>query len=310
MPAAYAHLTLVNVLKERRRLETIAGMPRPAVIAVGKYAKFCELGAVSPDYPYLALGDADAAKWADAMHYTCVGDMIRAGADYVRSLSGEVQQKCVAWLLGYCAHVAMDVTVHPVIELKVGPYADNKLDHRVCEMHQDVYIFKKHMNLDVGLAEFLDSGIRACGRDGDPDRLDEVIARLWTAMMQTAHADEFARNPPDVDLWHRRFGAVVDDIAEEGGRLLPIARHVAGDVGLTYPLEHELDHGHLDGLQCPRGGARHYDQIFDLALKNVGNVWNWVANAALRGVGQELAQITAWNLDTGRDEHGQLVFWA
>lgn len=50
-------------------------------------------------------------------------------------------------------------------------------DHRVCEMHQDVYIFKKHMNLDVGLAEFLDSGVRACGRDGDPDRLDEDIAR-------------------------------------------------------------------------------------------------------------------------------------
>lgn len=68
MPAAYAHLTLVNVLKERRNLEKIPGMPRPAVIAVGKYAKFCELGAVSPDYPYLALGDADAAKWADAMH--------------------------------------------------------------------------------------------------------------------------------------------------------------------------------------------------------------------------------------------------
>lgn len=105
MPAAYAHLTLVNVLKELRRLESIPGMPRPAVIAVGRYAKICELGAVSPDYPYLALGDADAAKCADAMHYTRIGDMIRVGADYVRALSGDVQQKCVAWLLGYCAHL-------------------------------------------------------------------------------------------------------------------------------------------------------------------------------------------------------------
>lgn len=177
-------------------------------------------------------------------------------------------------------------------------------------MHQDVHIFKTRMNLDVGLAEFLDTGVRACGWDGDPDRLDEDIAQIWTAMMQAVHAQEFARNPPDVDLWHRRFGAVVDDIAEEGGRLIAIARHVAGDAGLTYPLEDELEHGHLKGLQCPRGGARHYDQIFDLAVKNVGKVWSWVANAALRGVGQELVQITHWNLDTGRDEHGQLVFWA
>ena len=38
----------------------------------------------------------------------------------------DAQQKGLAWLLGYCAHVATDVTIHPVVEMKVGPYDENK----------------------------------------------------------------------------------------------------------------------------------------------------------------------------------------
>lgn len=310
MPAAYAHLTLVNVLGERRRLEGISGFPRAAIAIIAKYKKFCELGAVSPDYPYLALGNAGAAKWADAMHYTRVGDMVGAGVDYLRNVSGGEQGKGLAWLLGYCAHVAMDVTVHPVIELKVGKYEENKLAHRVCEMHQDVYIFKTRMNLDIGLAEFLSSGICACGRADDPNRMDPAVSGVWTAMMRRVHQQDFARNPPDIDLWHNRFTSIVDNIAEEGYRLVAIARHVAADAGLVYPTEEELDRSFIDDLRCPRGPDHSYDEIFDLAVKNVGMVWGWVANAVLGGDVQDVSNIGQWNLDTGRDEHGQLVFWA
>lgn len=69
MPAAYAHITLVNILRETHRLQAIPGLPREAIAAVLDYFKFCELGAVSPDYPYLAIGDANTANWADLMHY-------------------------------------------------------------------------------------------------------------------------------------------------------------------------------------------------------------------------------------------------
>ncbi len=68
MPGAYAHMTLVNVRKEPQSLEAIPGFPADAISAVLDYFKFCELGAVSPDYPYLAIGDPGAARWADAMH--------------------------------------------------------------------------------------------------------------------------------------------------------------------------------------------------------------------------------------------------
>ena len=40
MPGAYAHITLVNVLKEPRRLEAIPGFPAEAMPAVLDYFKY------------------------------------------------------------------------------------------------------------------------------------------------------------------------------------------------------------------------------------------------------------------------------
>jgi len=89
MPGAYAHITLVNELKEPQRLEQIPGFPRYAISAVLKYFKFCELGAISPDYPYLTIGDEDAKRWADIMHYTRTGEMIHAGVKRLQAMTRE-----------------------------------------------------------------------------------------------------------------------------------------------------------------------------------------------------------------------------
>lgn len=126
MPGAYAHITLVNMLREPKRLESIKSFPTDAISAILDYFKFCELGAVSPDYPYLALGDSNAKKWADEMHYTRTGSMIHAGVRLLKNMQGESKRKGLAWLLGYSAHVATDVTIHPVVELKVGDYDNHK----------------------------------------------------------------------------------------------------------------------------------------------------------------------------------------
>jgi len=101
MPGAYAHITLVNQFRDTNRLDRIDGLPTVAKSALFDWFKFCELGAVSPDYPFLAVGDSDAAEWADLMHYTRTGEIIRAGVKHLRLLHGEPQRKCLAWLLGY-----------------------------------------------------------------------------------------------------------------------------------------------------------------------------------------------------------------
>jgi len=77
VPGSYAHITLVNLAREPARLDAGPGLPNPAALALGRWLKHCELGAVSPDYPYLAIGSKGAAEWADLMHYQHTGDMVK-----------------------------------------------------------------------------------------------------------------------------------------------------------------------------------------------------------------------------------------
>jgi hypothetical protein len=311
MPGAYAHITLVNILKEPGRLEAIPGFPEDAMTSVMDYFKFCELGAVSPDYPYLTLGDSGSARWADAMHYTRTGGMIRAGAERLQGMGGEPRRKCLAWLLGYAAHVATDVTIHPVIERKVGVYAENKERHRICEMNQDAYIFPRLKLGEVGLSEHLDSGILKCCEPANKHLMDNDIVALWTAMLKEVHPQEFASNPPDMHKWHKRFKIMLDDLGEEGNKLFPFARHVATGLGLTYPAVRDIDPQYLHGLELPGGAQKKdYDPIYESATANTARVWQSIAAGMTAGNAAPLAWIAAWNLDTGRDENNNLVFWS
>ena len=308
MPGAYAHITLVNMLRETQRLESISGFPVKAIMAVLDYFKYCELGAVSPDYPYLALGDKNAAKWADTMHYTRTGQMIHAGIKQLKTVSGERQLKGLAWLFGYAAHVTTDVTIHPVVELKVGPYHGHEKEHRICEMNQDSFIFQR-MNLGgIGLSEHLDSGIAACCQSADKLTIDADVKSLWTAMMKEVHSTDFSGNPPDIDKWHKSFKHMVDDLGEEGNKLWPFARHVAAGQGLTYPDADEVDKQFIDKIAVP-GGSQSYDKVFNAAIDNVAAVWKMIASGVFNNSSDHIDKITAWNLDTGRNEHERLGFW-
>lgn len=306
MPGTYAHLAVVNHLREPARLEAIPGFPTAAIPMILDQFRFCELGAVSPDYPYLSVRDKGAAKWADLMHYERTGEMIKVGVRMLRDTNGDAQTKGLAWLLGYSAHVATDVTIHPVVELKVGVYARNKTKHRVCEMNQDTHIFQR-LNLgDIGLSEHLKSGIARCG---DGQGLDPVVKQLWDKMFEEVHSQEFQVNRPDTGKWHRFFLLMVDKIAEEGNHLLPLARHLAANVaGLTYPSLEDIDQQYITNLAVP-SGHMNYDDIFDRAIANVGRVWQLVASGVLNRDDAYSAGIGDWNLDTGRDINSNLVFW-
>lgn len=307
MPGAYAHITLVNELREPVRLEGISGFPFEIIPSILKNFKYCELGGVSPDYPYLAILDGDAAKWADAMHYENTVDMIHSGIKHIREITDEnIRSKCIAWLLGYAAHVTADVTVHPIVQLKVGPYEENKKEHRVCEMNQDAHIFQR-LNLgEIGLSEHLDSGISQCCNDNgefDPD-----IKSLWLSMLKEIYPSMFKNNPPDLDRWHSGFKTIVDNVAEEGNQLMPLARHVAANAGLTYPAIENIDQQYITGLKTPTGNE-HYDTIFDAAVENIGNVWAEIGNALING-SQPVQLVGNWNLDTGENESGKIIFWS
>ncbi len=308
MPGAYAHITLVNEFRNPERLENIVGLPKEAMIALYKSFKYCELGAVSPDYPYLALGDGEAADWADLMHYTHTGQMIQTGVKFVSAMSGEKQEKCLAWLLGYSAHVAADVTIHPVVELIVGPYKGNEQDHRTCEMNQDAYIFQRLNVGEVGLSDHLESGIASCSDLNDGEKMDPDIVNLWIGMMREVHSTIFNDNSPDVNKWHDRFNLIVEDIAAAGNHLLPFARHVATGMGLIYPAANEVDKQYIEKLPVP-SGTMNYNDLFNKALYSIEKVWVLIACGVLNADAAYMTQIGNWDLDTGRNENNDLVFW-
>jgi len=314
MPGPYAHIILVNLLKEPRRLDSTPDMPDSAKMAVLDSFRFCELGAVSPDYPYLAVMDGSAKKWADNMHYTKTGEMIKAGITLLKGMQGNQQSKGVAWLLGYVAHVSMDVFMHPVINAIVGPYEQNKQEHRECEMNQDALIFQR-LNLGgIGLSNHMDSGIWACSENKDDGTLDRDIVMLWNSMLENVYPDEHADNAPDFDKWHSRFKLVVDDIASEGGILIPFGRHVAADQGFVYPAIDDIEDQYVKYLPTPVDppAPENYEKLFDKAIEKVCAVWGWVGKGIFSDDQTYATKIGNWDLDTGEEQrgNGRLVFWS
>jgi hypothetical protein len=311
MPGAYTHITMANIAASRQNLEGIEGLPAATVGICGRWLRYCELGAVSPDYPYLDLLNNmifDGSKmWADTMHHTRTGALVREAARILSGRSGAERDKGLAWLLGYTAHVVMDATIHPVINIRVGSYEENKREHRVCEMNQDVYIFQTKMNLAVKLSEHLKSGILRCG---DDNRLDSAIKELWETTLRTVHREEAERNAPKIDRWHEEFAYMVDKIAEEGDWLSAISRHISRDIGFGYPAFDAIDQSYLKGLKTPHGLEMDFSDLFDLALKNVNQAWVSVAKTVLENDMAAVEAIRDWNLDTGIDDEAQVIwFW-
>ena len=306
MPGPYAHITLVNELR-KNILKKSAYVPTcEAMSAILDFFAFCELGSVSPDYPNLAVADDNALLWADAMHYTRTGDMIRSGVKYIRSIDNDDRCKALAWLLGYSAHVATDVTIHPVVQIKVGDYAQNQRQHRLCEMHQDAFVFQR-MNLgEIGESRHFSTAIAGCGEQG---RLDNVIVQLWNAMLEEVHPDLYRSHPPDVQGWHARFVSIAAGGGNSDCALFPLANVIASRIGSGYPQFGEVDSQYVEDLQIPLGYGMHYDEIFDKATGNVGLIWRMVERGVCVDDLSCLSYIRAWDLDTGLDEDGRYAFW-
>lgn len=300
MPGAYAHITLVNEAAAPRNLNKKPRIPVRAKRSLSDWLGFAELGAVSPDYPYLVLSSGQAATWADTMHTKATGRRIAAGVAHVRELSGDAQEKCCAWLMGFAAHTFTDITIHPAVNLKVGPYEQNKQAHRICEMHQDAYIVGRLDYSDIGVFEHLDSGIRRCGPEGEDGGLDADIKTAWGAMLQASDAQMFADSPPDFDRWHNRFTFMVDNVAEEGGGLFPFARHLMVAGGLMYPARKDVDVAeYIENFPVPVMSTMHYDELFNRAVNNVCDAWEYIGRGIYEGDDSYLAWLKDYSLDTG-----------
>ncbi len=308
MSGGYTHVTLAQLAIEEVRYRREGLLHDDAKQALGYWKKFCIVGAVAPDYPYLDVLDRDSCAWADAMHKGHAIALLRNGIAKIRDMQNDnLRQKCMAWLFGFAAHVSTDGTIHPVVNLKVGPYEQNKAEHRSCEMSQDVYA---HKRLNLGVLDFnhqISANVDDTSDVNDRNSMDPDVARLW----QDSLIDVYTRfhpdlQPPKVHDWHDAMRRMMK-IGESGNVLFPFARHVAANQGLVYPAAPETEY--IEDLKVPGGGTMHFEDIFQKAFNNIVELWGWLA-LSLQNRESPLDTLTSWSLDTGIDENERMIYWS
>lgn len=304
MSGGYAHITLVQFAIEDARHHREDLLHQDAKLALGYFKKFCITGSLAPDYPYLDLGNSDSASWADDVHKGSSMDIIRAAVPMVRNISDDTsRRKCIAWLFGFAAHMVTDGTIHPVINLKVGVYEDNKTEHRSCEMSQDVYI---HQRLNIGAIDFnqqISTTICSTSDKNDDNRFDPDVATLW----RTCLISTYPRNntEPDIHGWHRAMRRMLIIAETSGSHLFPFARHVAANLGLVYP--EMAEDKYIKNLEVPNG-TMDFDQLFDIAKDNVLDLWGELS-LALQNKPSQIETLRSWSLDSGIDENNKMIYW-
>lgn len=312
MAGAYAHLTVVNKAFTESELEELS-LSNDALIALADYSSFIELGSVSPDYPYLSIS-AKHKKWADLMHLEMkTKSFILKGIDEVKAINDEEdKRRAFAWLCGLVGHIITDVVIHPVVELKVGTYEGHEAAHRNCEMHQDVYIYKKITGYgEISETEQLSLFGKECSDNGDTDKLNKTISLVWGKMLEVLSKEEYLVNKPEFDTWHSRFHSLVSKI-EETQNFPTISRHVIGlDNGAIYPKFEEVNKKEfIENLKVPGNKTMHYDDIFNKAVSQVQLTWKVLDEAVFGNGVTHLEYFADWNLDNGKTSSGKLEYWA
>ena len=309
MPGPYAHIALAALLYDNGRFGKAVRPPRHQPLS--ELFRFCLLGAVSPDYPNLAVEDAGAPRWADAMHYQRTGTMIQEGIRQLKqSRNTESFARRLAWFLGYCAHVISDATIHPVVRLKVGDYASNVLEHRICEMHQDVYVHELICpGRQIGHSPDFNTTLASCSHSSRDRRLHTDISRFWSDLLLECHLELYEENPPDIHGWHGNALRLIQAGSEDSRHIFPLARNILARNGLSYPAAGCPEPAYINGLIVPDGSRMDYGEVFARAMRNVEEGWSVIAGAIFD---DDLAYLTwfgEWNLDTGCDPSGEQVFW-
>lgn len=305
MAGGFVHITAVAFALQR--LGQVAGLTPQDKQGISQFQPLFEIGAVGPDYPYLG----QQSEWADRMHYQRTGEVIRNGVRVLRGYGHDITRtRCLAWLMGYAAHVATDLTIHPIVELRVGPYAENKTQHRTCEMHQDAYIWPQRNLGEIGLADAFRLSINACS--DDDGNLEDNVASFWRRMLEATYPEDAANDAPQFDHWNKGFKIIVDAI-DDAGSLFCFTRHLLAEGGLVYPAANRIDRSFIDNLNTPEGPLP-YDAVFDRAVSSIVQIWSTVGEAltaAQDDVAEErLASLPDGDLDTGRTlAGGDMIFW-
>jgi len=325
MAGGYTHLTLVRSAITQARRRT------PALQDVLDYwGRFAYLGAVSPDYPYLGLD----AEWAERMHTGKTDQMVKCAMPLLHQAridhpDAQKWRQQFAWLLGFVSHIIADVTIHPVVNIRVGKYELNKEDHRRCEMNQDVWIYKEITGLDLHVSDNMKGEIRSCGTGID---LNDAVEGLWKTCLESTFSPQQIHDG-QIDKWHAFFIKLID-LAEIGRKIPVFGRHMVSGA-FAYPANNELDQSYFANVAVPvssrvtdtdhpespdfeqpqdRGKPSSFAKIYKKTLGHILEAWKVLADDMFGGGTNLGIQHTTvfgdWSLNTGIDNHSKsLRLW-
>lgn len=308
MAGAFTHFIICDVAKRKR-----SSLGLELWRFLNKYSEFLFLGAASPDLPYLSFKTGEV-NWADVMHYEKTNSIAISGYDELKRiwpLKNSDNEIKFAWLMGYISHLVADATIHPVVQAIVGPYEQNKEEHRICEMTQDSLIFNEYKNNDIYYAEF-SSILKFCKDSESFERLTD----FWKNQVIQNYQDK--NEEPHPSLWFKTYTEAVDS-AEGGSNVVALFRHIGVAKEYIYRTKDEIlsDYpqyyqNYYKEVKLPNGSSGSFKKEgFERAINNIIFAWNLLysglnSNIVVADV------IRNWYLDTGVDldsPSGEVTYW-
>lgn len=310
MAGAFTHFVICEVGKRKR--STIG---TELWKLLNRHSEFLHLGAASPDLPYLSFNTGQI-NWADVMHYEKTNSIAVTGWKElraiwpIRSTADEIK---LAWLLGYVSHLVTDATIHPVVEAVVGPYEQNKEEHRLCEMTQDSLIFNREKKIDITYAEF-SSILNFCYESPHFHELME----FWGRQIIFNYEDK--GEEPNPLLWFSTYTKAID-AAEGGGNIIGLFRHLGVGINYIYKSKKEIMENYPEDyekyfskIRLPNGRIGSFPKdVFEKAVNNVIEVWDSLYRGFYSADFDVSKFVKNWNLDTGVDmdsQNREITFWA
>jgi len=278
-------------------------------IYTAKNQKYAFLGANAPDFPYVAKHD----KWGNRMHYEVSSKIVneaRMLLAKLRNVNEAVFAKCFCWFLGYLSHMAVDATIHPVVNIIAGPYGEsiqNQKKHRLCETHMDCYIYQKKANeLSLNVAEFIDDKIKTGCCPKNLTNIDRDIRKFWVEILRQVFNDSANLDP---DRWFFLYSSLTDAVTEESDN--KISKYLAekfGQLELVQINRDNLDYAFINHLKTPNGGKIDFLGLFDFAANNTVEIWKIFASSLKQNPAFSDILNKDWDLDSGM-AGGKSIFW-
>ena len=309
MAGAFTHFIICDVAKRKR---SIADPELRRLL--NKHSQFLFLGAASPDLPYLSFKTGNI-NWADVMHYEKTNGIAINGHNKLKrawSSKQTADEIKLIWLFGFVSHLVADSTIHPVVQAIVGPYEQNKTEHRMCEMTQDSLIYFERKNTDIRYAEF-SSALKFCSESGHFDNLMD----FWTELGAKTYSDK--NEEPEPKLWFSTYTEAIDT-AEGGSGVVGLFRHLGIGSGFIYKTKEEIISKYSQDYEkyytkakLPDGRVGSFSKNgFDKAVDNVIDAWNKLYVGVTSKI-NVASLIKSWNLDTGVDMDSldkMVTYWA